>query len=60
MSLNLIPMIKRITKELIASRKITSLMIKTDLQIQITGYNQSVTGCGSQRRHVVITQRKLM
>ena len=26
----------------------------------ITGYNQSVTGCGSQRRHVVVTQRKLM
>jgi len=25
----------------------------------ITGYNQSVTGCGSQRRHVVITQRNL-
>jgi len=25
-----------------------------------TGYNQSVTGCGSQRRHVVVTQRKLM
>jgi len=24
------------------------------------GYNQSVTGCGSQRRHVVVTQRKLM
>jgi len=22
----------------------------------ITGYNQSVTGCGSQRRHVVVTQ----
>jgi len=26
----------------------------------ITGYNQSVTGCGSQRRHVVVTQRKLI
>ena len=26
----------------------------------LTGYNQSVTGCGSQRRHVVLTQRKLM
>ena len=25
----------------------------------LTGYNQSVTGCGSQRRHVVVTQRKL-
>jgi len=25
-----------------------------------TGYNQSVTGCGSQRKHVVVTQRKLM
>jgi len=25
-----------------------------------TGYNQSVTGCGSQRRHVVVTQRKLI
>ena len=23
-----------------------------------TGYIQSVTGCGSQRRHVVVTQRK--
>jgi len=27
---------------------------------EITGYNQRVTGCGSQRRHVVVTQRKLM
>ena len=27
---------------------------------EFTGYNQSVTGCGSQRRHVVVTQRKLM
>ena len=26
----------------------------------ITGYNQSVTGCGSPRRHEVVTQRKLM
>jgi len=26
----------------------------------ITGNNQSVTGCGSQRRSVVVTQRKLM
>jgi len=26
----------------------------------VTGYNQSVTVCGSQRRHVVVTQRKLM
>jgi len=26
----------------------------------ITGCNQSVTGCGSQRRHVVVTQRKLI
>ena len=26
----------------------------------ITGYNQSVTGCGSQRRHVAVTQRKLI
>jgi len=26
----------------------------------LTGYNQSVTGCGSQRRHVVVTQRKRM
>jgi len=25
-----------------------------------TGYNQSVTGCGSERRHVVVTQRKLI
>jgi len=25
-----------------------------------TGYNQSVTGCGSQRKHVVVTQRKLI
>jgi len=25
-----------------------------------TGYNQSVTGCGSKRRHVVVTQRKLI
>ena len=25
-----------------------------------TGYNQSVTGCVSQRKHVVVTQRKLM
>ena len=25
-----------------------------------TGYNQSVTGRGSQRSHVVVTQRKLM
>ena len=25
-----------------------------------TGYNQSVKGCGSQRRHVVVTQRKLI
>jgi len=23
-----------------------------------TGYNQSVTDCGSQRRHVVVTQQK--
>jgi len=23
-----------------------------------TGYNQSVTGCGSQRKHVVVTQGK--
>jgi len=28
-------------------------------KIVTTGYNQSVTGCGSQRRHVVVTQRKL-
>jgi len=28
------------------------------LQPDITGYNQSVTGCGSQRRHVVVTQRE--
>jgi len=26
----------------------------------LTGYNQRVTGCGSQRRHVVVTQRKLV
>jgi len=26
----------------------------------ITGHSQSVTGCGSQRRHVVVTKRKLM
>ena len=26
----------------------------------ITGYNQSVTGCGSQRKHVVVTQQKLI
>jgi len=26
----------------------------------ITWYNQSVTGCGSQRKHVVVTQRILM
>jgi len=25
-----------------------------------TGYNQSVTCCGSQRKHVVVTQRKLI
>ena len=25
-----------------------------------TGYKQSVTGCGSQQSHVVVTQRKLM
>jgi len=25
-----------------------------------TGYNQSVTGCGSQRRHVDVSQRKLI
>ena len=25
-----------------------------------TGYNQSVTGCGYERRHVVVTQRKLI
>jgi len=25
-----------------------------------TGYNQSVTDCGSQRRHVVVTQQKLI
>jgi len=29
-------------------------------KLRSTGYNQSVTGCGSQRRHVVVTQRKLM
>jgi len=26
----------------------------------IIGYIQSVTGCGSQLRHVVVTQRKLI
>jgi len=26
----------------------------------VTGYNQSVTDCGSQRRHVVVTQQKLI
>jgi len=26
----------------------------------ITGYKHSVTGCGSQRSHVVVPQRKLM
>jgi len=29
-------------------------------QVLITGYKQSVTGCGSQWSHVVVTQRKLM
>jgi len=33
---------------------------QNNLIIFSTGYNQSVTGCGSQRRHVVVTQRKLM
>jgi len=41
-------------------------MLKYDLQedwrvpklTEKTGYNQSVTGCGYQRRHVVVTQRK--
>ena len=28
--------------------------------IKITGYNHSVTGCGSQQRHVVVTQRILI
>jgi len=28
--------------------------------VECTGYKQSVTGCGSQRRHVVVTQRKLV
>jgi len=27
---------------------------------QATGYKQIVTVCGSQRRHIVVTQRKLM
>ena len=27
---------------------------------ETTGYNQSVTDCGSQRRHVVVTQQKLL
>ena len=26
----------------------------------LTGYNQSVTGCGSQQSYVVVIQRKLM
>ena len=26
----------------------------------VTGYEQSVTGCGSLRSHVFVTQRKLM
>ena len=26
----------------------------------VTGYNQNVRGCGSQRRHVVVNQRKLI
>jgi len=30
------------------------------MQHDTTGYNQSVTGCGSQLKHVVVTQRKLM
>jgi len=25
--------------------------------IRLTGYNQSVTGCGFQQRHVVVTKR---
>jgi len=36
-----------------------SIFAKTVLT-KLTGYNQSVTGCGSQRRHVVVTQRKLI
>jgi len=38
---------------------------KNEIGLQVnrsttTGYNQSVTGCGFQRRHVVVTQRKLV
>ena len=33
-----------------------AICVKT-VVYKLTGYNQSVTGCGSQRRHVVVTQR---
>jgi len=39
---------------------ITDIVVERKCFI-ITGYNPSVTGCGSQRRHeVTLTQRKLM
>ena len=37
-----------------------ALKVLSFVNLFITGYNQSVTRCGSQRNGVVVTQRKLM
>ena len=39
---------------------LSSLPLHISLSSIVTRYNQSVTGCGSQQKHVVVTQRKLM
>jgi len=38
----------------------STLIWADHLDTNPTGYNQSVTCCGSERRHVVVTQRKLI
>jgi len=42
-------------KNIVSCLYLDILFIKS---LKFTGYNHSVTGCGSQRRHVVVTQQK--
>jgi len=49
-----------ISKELASRNKVLLKKSWWNQTPDFTGYNQSVTDCGSQRRHVVVTQQKLI
>ena len=48
------------TIQALGSNYFFTVKVTISVLLVITGYNQSVTGCGSQRRLVVVTQRKLI